>query len=173
MHNIHLHILHSYFSAQEWRNYRKGCYVRVQNLAWNQHRHGWQETMLCSRLVTQGGLVHQSAIPMRQGLDSCGLVEQLWKFWDGNRDSRCSSFKPLFTSFHWSRYVSGFGPPVLVRVGPERVWDKTGRCGLCVTRSLGLLGKCWRFSPGMSWRHLETLKTWEESEMHQTWHSGR
>lgn len=32
---------------------------------------------------------------------------------------------------------SGFGPPVLVRVGPERVWDKTGRCGLCVTRSLG------------------------------------
>eukprot|EP00440_Ansanella_granifera_P040710 gb/GFBE01044150.1/.p1 GENE.gb/GFBE01044150.1/~~gb/GFBE01044150.1/.p1 ORF type:complete len:429 (+),score=45.12 gb/GFBE01044150.1/:1-1287(+) len=31
----------------------------------------------------------------------------------------------------------GFGPPVLVRVGPERVWDRTGRCGLCVTRSLG------------------------------------
>lgn len=28
-------------------------------------------------------------------------------------------------------------PPVLVRVGPERVWDRTGRCGLCVTRSLG------------------------------------
>eukprot|EP00434_Breviolum_minutum_P008429 symbB.v1.2.007440.t1/scaffold445.1/size204899/3 len=47
-----------------------------------------------SRIVQQGGLVHQSAIPMRQG----------------------------------------FGPPVLVRVGPERVWDKTGRCGLCVTR---------------------------------------
>lgn len=48
-------------------------------------------------ILQQGGLVHQSAIPMRQG----------------------------------------FGPPVLVRVGPERVWDKTGRCGLCVTRSLG------------------------------------
>lgn len=29
------------------------------------------------------------------------------------------------------------GPPRLVRVGPERVWDRTGRCGLCVTRSLG------------------------------------
>lgn len=29
------------------------------------------------------------------------------------------------------------GPTVLVRVGPERVWDRTGRCGLCVTRSLG------------------------------------
>ncbi|CAK9016188.1 unnamed protein product [Durusdinium trenchii] len=50
-----------------------------------------------TRILQQGGLVHQSAIPMRQG----------------------------------------FGPPVLVRVGPERVWDKTGRCGLCVTRSLG------------------------------------
>lgn len=50
-----------------------------------------------TRIVQQGGLVYQSAIPMRQG----------------------------------------FGPPVLVRVGPERVWDKTGRCGLCVTRSLG------------------------------------
>mmetsp|Transcript_43804 Transcript_43804/g.102240 ORF Transcript_43804/g.102240 Transcript_43804/m.102240 type:complete len:403 (+) Transcript_43804:56-1264(+) len=49
------------------------------------------------RIVQQGGAVHQSAIPMRQG----------------------------------------FGPPVLVRVGPERVWDKSGRCGLCVTRSLG------------------------------------
>eukprot|EP00439_Symbiodinium_sp_Y106_P039887 s3222_g4.t2 len=50
-----------------------------------------------SRILQQGGAVHPSAIPMRQG----------------------------------------FGPPVLVRVGPERVWDKTGRCGLCVTRSLG------------------------------------
>ncbi|CAJ1436448.1 unnamed protein product, partial [Effrenium voratum] len=52
-----------------------------------------------SRILQQGGSVHQSAIPMRQG----------------------------------------FGPPVLVRVGPERVWDKTGRCGLCVTRSLDVL----------------------------------
>ncbi|CAE6961336.1 unnamed protein product [Symbiodinium sp. CCMP2592] len=50
-----------------------------------------------SRILQQGGAVHPSAMPMRQG----------------------------------------FGPPVLVRVGPERVWDKTGRCGLCVTRSLG------------------------------------
>lgn len=25
----------------------------------------------------------------------------------------------------------------LVRMGPERVWDSTGRCGLCVSRSLG------------------------------------
>lgn len=32
---------------------------------------------------------------------------------------------------------SAGGPTVLVRVGPERVWDRTGRCGLCVTRSLG------------------------------------
>ncbi len=39
------------------------------------------------------------------------------------------------------KFLSGFGPPVLVRVGPERVWDKTGRCGLCVTRSLGAEGK--------------------------------
>jgi len=29
------------------------------------------------------------------------------------------------------------GPPRLMRVGPERVWDRTGCCGLCVTRSLG------------------------------------
>ncbi|CAE7828279.1 PUS1, partial [Symbiodinium sp. CCMP2456] len=50
-----------------------------------------------NRILQQGGAVHPSAMPMRQG----------------------------------------FGPPVLVRVGPERVWDKTGRCGLCVTRSLG------------------------------------
>ena len=57
----------------------------------------------------QGGLVHQSAIPMRQG--------RAWR-------SRIHE-------------EPGFGPPVLVRVGPERVWDKTGRCGLCVTRSLG------------------------------------
>lgn len=32
---------------------------------------------------------------------------------------------------------SAGGPTVLVRVGPERVWDRTGRCGLCVTRALG------------------------------------
>jgi len=50
-----------------------------------------------SRILAQGGSVHQSSVPMRQG----------------------------------------FGPPVLVRVGPERVWDRTGRCGLCVTRSFG------------------------------------
>eukprot|EP00931_Biecheleriopsis_adriatica_P028175 TRINITY_DN16845_c0_g1_i1.p1 TRINITY_DN16845_c0_g1~~TRINITY_DN16845_c0_g1_i1.p1 ORF type:complete len:411 (-),score=56.90 TRINITY_DN16845_c0_g1_i1:95-1327(-) len=50
-----------------------------------------------TRILSQGGNVHQSAIPMRKG----------------------------------------FGAPVLVRVGPERVWDRTGRCGLCVTRSLG------------------------------------
>jgi len=31
-------------------------------------------------------------------------------------------------------------PPRLMRVGPDRVWDRTGRCGLCVTRSLGDLG---------------------------------
>jgi serine/threonine protein phosphatase PrpC len=29
------------------------------------------------------------------------------------------------------------GPPRLMRVGPERVWDRTGCCGLGVTRSLG------------------------------------
>lgn len=32
------------------------------------------------------------------------------------------------------------GPTRLVRVGPERVWDRAGRCGLCVTRSMGDLG---------------------------------
>jgi len=32
------------------------------------------------------------------------------------------------------------GPMRFVQVGPERVWDRTGRCGLCVTRSLGDLG---------------------------------
>jgi len=31
-------------------------------------------------------------------------------------------------------------PPRLMRVGPDRVWDRAGRCGLCVTRSLGDLG---------------------------------
>lgn len=34
------------------------------------------------------------------------------------------------------RQVPG-GPPRLMRLGPERVWDRTGCCGLCVTRSLG------------------------------------
>lgn len=29
------------------------------------------------------------------------------------------------------------GPPRLMRVGPERVWDRTGCCGLGVSRSLG------------------------------------
>merc|ERR1719181_2103548 len=29
------------------------------------------------------------------------------------------------------------GPPRLMRVGPERVWDRTGCCGLGVTRALG------------------------------------
>jgi len=31
----------------------------------------------------------------------------------------------------------GAGPPLLMPAGPERVWDRTGRCGLGVTRSLG------------------------------------
>lgn len=31
----------------------------------------------------------------------------------------------------------GPGPPRLMRVGPERVWDRTGCCGLGVSRSLG------------------------------------
>ncbi|CAE8691207.1 unnamed protein product, partial [Polarella glacialis] len=39
-------------------------------------------------------------------------------------------------STHQMRQSYG-GPPVLVKVGPDRVWDRTGRCGLCVTRSLG------------------------------------
>lgn len=52
------------------------------------------------RILAEGGNVHQSAIPIRQGN----------------------------------------GPARLVRVGPERVWDRAGRCGLCVTRSLGDLG---------------------------------
>ena len=33
-------MIYTYISAQEWRDYGKGCYVRVQNLAWNPHRHG-------------------------------------------------------------------------------------------------------------------------------------
>mmetsp|Transcript_12384 Transcript_12384/g.24060 ORF Transcript_12384/g.24060 Transcript_12384/m.24060 type:complete len:452 (-) Transcript_12384:63-1418(-) len=30
--------------------------------------------------------------------------------------------------------------PRLLRVGPDRVWDRSGTCGLCVTRSLGDVG---------------------------------
>jgi serine/threonine protein phosphatase PrpC len=50
------------------------------------------------RVLAEGGSVHQSAVPVRQGLG---------------------------------------GPVRPVRIGPERVWDKTGQCGLCMTRSMG------------------------------------
>lgn len=50
------------------------------------------------RILDEGGTVHQSTIPVRQGFGA---------------------------------------PPRFMRVGPERVWDRTGRCGLCVTRSMG------------------------------------
>lgn len=50
------------------------------------------------RILAEGGAVHQSSYPVRQGLG---------------------------------------GAPIFVRAGPERVWDRTGRCGLCVTRALG------------------------------------
>lgn len=50
------------------------------------------------RIQEQGGVVQQSAIPMRQGPG---------------------------------------GPVRLVRLGPERVWDRNGQCGLSVARSLG------------------------------------
>mmetsp|Transcript_24344 Transcript_24344/g.68361 ORF Transcript_24344/g.68361 Transcript_24344/m.68361 type:complete len:469 (-) Transcript_24344:69-1475(-) len=52
------------------------------------------------RILDRGGVVKQSAYPVRQGI----------------------------------------GAPRLVPMGPERVWDSTGRCGLCVSRSLGDLG---------------------------------
>jgi len=52
------------------------------------------------RILDRGGVVKQSAYPVRRGA----------------------------------------GAPRLVPMGPERVWDRDGRCGLCVSRSLGDLG---------------------------------
>lgn len=52
------------------------------------------------RILEQGGVVQQSAYPVRQAVGGARLVP----------------------------------------MGPERVWDNTGRCGLCVSRSLGDLG---------------------------------
>mmetsp|Transcript_34777 Transcript_34777/g.99904 ORF Transcript_34777/g.99904 Transcript_34777/m.99904 type:complete len:419 (+) Transcript_34777:56-1312(+) len=54
-----------------------------------------------SRILAQGGSVHQSSICVRTGYGAA---------------------------------------PRLIRVGPERVWDRSGVCGLGVARSLGDLG---------------------------------